>query len=737
MKKLLLLAMLLTVSASVALSAPRSKDEMKAAARQAINKQRAMRHMAPDNSPMKVLRSMEQIEVIGSEENGFAVVAADDLMPAVLGVSTARYSGGKNENFRWWLEATALAAKHMVKNQVPMRVTTPDPLTFPMEVPTMVTSKWDQTEPYNNMCPTYNATTKCLTGCVATAMAQVLNYHKTPDHGQGTRTIYYPQHNTSGEAVTANFEDDYYDWLHMLDSYKAGNYTQQEADAVALLMRDCGVAADMQYDGPNVGSGAYSEDAADGLRQYFGFEDAECLHRDSYSEPDWMNLIYTELSENGPLYYGGSSWMSGGHAFVFDGYNAEGQVSVNWGWSGEEDGYFFISQLNPGYYDFNMGQDMIVGIKSKNHSLMRSEDITVAEAGTLREAIELTDTIENSVIGTLTVSGPINHDDLFYLRHLAGWDIKGEATNGRLRVLDLTKAELVETTLPDTLFKNCSSLRRVRLPESLTAIGREAFCGCTGLMELRVISKKVPELKGAGVFEGLPFGTAKLYVYSGLKTKYVQAAQWSEFGENNIYQVGTSVKVRNAIRFYGEDNPEFYYNVSGEKIEGKPVISCEATKWSPAGRYPITVAPGTVKNAELVNFIDGYIIVRKVDGVKATVVDVEREEGQPNPEFQLSYEGLLDHDAEPVWLQAPVFETAANEASIPGIYMVSVASGEAESYGVEFISGKITVTAKPVPDGISTLGAAEANAPLYNLQGQRVNASRKGLFIRNGKKVVK
>jgi hypothetical protein len=125
------------------------------------------------------------------------------------------------------------------------------------------------------------------------------------------------------------------------------------------------------------------------------------------------------------------------------------------------------------------------------------------------------------------------------------------------------------------------------------------------------------------------------------------------------------------------------------------------------------------------------------DGVKATVVDTEREEGQPNPEFQLSYEGLLDHDAEPVWLQAPVFETAANEASIPGIYMVSVASGEAESYGVEFISGKITVTAKPVPDGISTLSAAEDNAPLYNLQGQRVNASRKGLFIRNGKKVVK
>ena len=746
MRKLFVFMAALMFTALAAVAAPRTKAQMEAAARQAINQQRSTRHLAPSNVPLKVLRSTEQVQVIGTEEGGFAVIAADDLMPAVLGVSAARYSNGKNPNFEWWLLATAEAARQMVQSGTPMQVTTPNPLEYPDEVPTMVTSKWDQTEPYNNMCPAFNSTVNCLTGCVATAMAQVLNYHKSPEHGKGERTIYYPYHNTNGEAIYANYEEDYYDWLNMLDIYTPGEYSQEQADAVALLMRDCGVAADMQYGGPNDGSGAYSADAAQGLRDYFGFEDAECLERDNYDEPEWMNIIYQELSENGPLYYGGSSWFSGGHAFVFDGYNAEGQVSVNWGWSGEDDGMFFVSQLNPSGYSFNMGQDMIIGIKSNNHSVLRKEEIIVAEAGQLQQIIELTDTIENSRIGTLTVEGPLNGDDLRYLRHLAGWDANGEPTDGRLRVLDLTRTELEDNLVPDSIFKNCTTLRRVRLPETVTTIGREAFCGCTGLLELRILSKKVPKLLGAGVFRDLPFGQATLYVKSGMKTKYMQSAQWSDFGEKNVMQVGTSVKVRNAIRYYGEDNPKIYYNVTGDDIEGEPVLVCEATKWSPAGRYTIRLLPGTVKNPELVNFIDGYIIVRKVEGAEATVLDAERMEGEPNPEFQLSIKGLLDHDGEPVWLEEPQFTTEADEDSPAGVYTVTV-SAEPESYVMTFKSGKLTVKAKPIPNAISDISTHTSHpSPLYDLQGRRIdNVQRstfnvqlkKGLYIQNGKKIIK
>ncbi len=740
MRKLFAMMALMMLSTSAVMAAPRTKAQMKEAARQAISAQRSSRHLAPSNVPVKVLRSMEQIEVIGSEDGGFAVVAADDLLPAVLGVSAGHYSDGQNPNFEWWLQASAAAASQMVQRNAPLLVTKPDPEKYPEAVPSMVTTKWDQSDPYNRMCPTYNGTVKCLTGCVATAMAQVLNFHQTPAHGQGERTIYYPRGNHNGEAVTANYEEDYYDWPNMLDFYTYGSFNDEEANAVALLMRDCGVAADMEYGGPFDGSGAYSEDAAAGLREYFGFEEAQCLNRDDYSEPVWMDIIYRELSENGPLYYGGASWSSGGHAFVFDGYNADGMVSVNWGWSGDDDGYFYVSHLNPGYYDFNMQQDMIIGIQGGNHLLMRKENVTVENAGELKDLLEQNDE-EGSYIGTLTVTGPLNLDDLNYLRHLAGWSVDGEPTGGLLRVLDLTNATLEENTLPEGIFKDCTSLRRVRLPETIAAIGANAFCGCKGLAELRVTTRTVPQLLGTGVFEGMPFGQATLYVRSGLKKTYLQTAQWSDFGENNILTVGTVLKVRNAIRKYGEKNPTFSFTASGDNansVVGTPTFVCDATPTSPAGRYPVKMKSGSIENAEAYDFVDGYIIVQKVDA-KAIVKDAERFEGEENPPFELKYEGLVAHDTQVAWLEEPVFKTTANVLSKPGVYTVGVKSATAESYNITFVSGKLTVKAKPVESAIVDLQPSTLNVQpsTFNLQGQRVQQQRKGLLIQDGKKVVR
>ena len=732
MKKTFLMMALPLLVASAAVAAPRTKAQMQQAARQAINQQRQARHLAPSQAPLKVLRSAEQLEIIGSESGGFAVVAADDLLPAVLGVSVGRYSGGSNPNFEWWLSATESSAEHIVSHKAPLLVTTPDPTKYPTEVPSMVTTKWYQMEPYSDMCPIFSGSTHCLTGCVATAMSQILNYHQTPEHGYGQHSIKY-----GSQTVTAHFEEDYYDWEHMLDIYTPGSYTDEEAAAVALLMRDCGVAANMEYGGPDEGSGAYSTDAAIGLRVYFGFEDAECLERDYYSEPNWMDIIYRELSENGPLYYGGADYAYGGHAFLFDGYKADGMVSVNWGWAGDDDGYYHVSQLNPEYYHWNYGQDMIIGVKSNNHSLLRTEKVTVTKGGQLQQLLE--DTDAEGMVGTLTVEGPLNQADLVYLRELAGWDADDQPTGGRLRVLDLTKAKLTNNTLPDSTFKNCSMLSRVRLPETITAIGSGAFSGCAGLAELRVTTKSVPQLLGTGVFERVPFGTARLYVTSGLKTKYAQAAQWSDFGEKNIFQVGTSVKVRNAIRKYGENNPAFTFTVTGDAIEGTPKLTCEARPNSAAGRYPVHISEGTVVNAEAVNFIDGYLVVQKVDAT-ATVLTADRYEGDDDPDFKLSYTGLVAGDTAPVWTEEPVFYTTAGKSSRPGEYTVYVKSATAESYNMVFLPGKLIVKEKPVPNGIDevTDGLQQHQLPAYNLQGQRVqNQQRKGITVVGGKKVLK
>ena len=717
---------ILAVSAMLALqseAAPRTKAQMQAIAAKVINQHHAAKKMAPRTGALKVLRDAENYQILGYDEGGFAVVSADDLVPEVLGVSTSTYSQGENANFQWWLNAMNAAVGYAVQHNTPLKTTVPDPAKYPTEVDPLLTTKWYQTAPYSNMCPTYSGSVKCLTGCVATAMAQILNYHQTPEHGYGQRTIYY-----GGQAVTANFEEDYYDWANMLDRYD-GDYTQQEADAVALLMRDCGVAADMEYGGPDEGSGAYSTEAARGLRTYFGFEDAQCLERDYYSEAQWMDIVYRELSENGPLYYGGVDYLQGGHAFVLDGYRANGMVCVNWGWAGNDDGDYNIALLNPPGCTFSYGQDMIIGVKSNNHSLMRSESVVVETAGTLQQTVEALE--GEGEIGSLAVTGMLNEADLLYLRHLAGRDTDGAETDGKLRTLNLANATLPDGTLPAGAFKDCQSLRRVVLPESVIRFGAEAFSGCKGLSELRIRARQVPTLDGTAVFRNVPFGSANLYVRSGLRGKFLQKAQWNSFGEDHIMEFGISVKVRNMIRKYGQENPTFLYTVTGT-VEGKPALTCEATPTSPAGRYDIHISRGTIEGNDEIDFIDGYLIVQKIDAT-ATVGSYTRSKGQANPEFGfVSYEGLIESDLTPVWLTEPTFVCEADEQSPEGEYPITVSQAVAESYEMTFVPGVLSVTETT---GITDVQASvPSSAPVFTLDGVRLQRKpARGLYVQGGK----
>lgn len=725
-KKITFAILVFGLTATQAIAAPRTAAQMKQAALKAINQHRSNRRMAPRADAPEVLKSTSTYEIIGYKQGGFAVVSADDLVPEVLGVSTSDYSEGRNANFQWWLNAASEAVNYAVQNNIQLTTTKPDPSLYPTEVGPLLTTRWDQETPYNNMCPTYSGSTKCLTGCVATAMAQVLNYHKMPEHGEGQRTIYYPHGNHSGQAVSANFSEDYYDWNNMLDDYSTTSYTKEQADAVALLMRDCGVAADMEYGGPSDGSGAYSQDAAAGLRKYFGFAEAQCVERDYYKETTWMNMVYRELSENGPMYYGGAdAYGKGGHAFVLHGYRADGKVLVNWGWSGSDDGYYDIAILDPSYYRFSQGQDMIIGVKSNTHSLYRSEIVTTTAEGMLKQAVEALE--GEGQIGSLTVNGPLGFEDLKYLRHLAGRDSLDGESGESVRLLNLTNTQLHDNVLPDSIFKNCVSLQRIYLPATIEHIGREAFSGCSHLYELRVPTKVVPELDGPRVFQDVPMGSCMLYVRSGMKTKYLKKAQWKSFGEKNIGEEGTSIQARNTIRKYGEENPEFYYTISGDDLHGQPELVCEATPSSPAGRYPIYVKRGTI-DRENVDFIDGYLVVQKLDAT-ATVGNYTREEGQPNPEFGFSaYDGLISLDSIPVWLETPVFVTTADETSPAGDYPIMVESATAESYNMTFVPGVLTVTVSTAINGIDA--AQRQQSVYYTLGGSRVEgATRASIYL--------
>lgn len=474
---------------------PRTMKQMEQAARSAISV--AGKAFAPRKGaslPMKVVESRDNLVLFGYADGAYAVVPVDDTMPEVIGISTTPYSAGSNESFEWWLRTANKVLGEAVRSGRPLRVTPPDTQLYPAEVQPLMTTKWDQLEPYNNYLPE-----GIYTGCVATAMAQVLNYYKTPVHGIGERTLKINTSMHHNVTVTATFGEDYYDWDNMLEEYRPGQYTEVQGNAVALLMRDCGVAASMMYGGEKEGgSGTYLKDAAEGLKRYLGFENAECIYRNEFSEPAWMNRIYKEISTRGPVVYSGADMDEyAGHAFVLHGYRSDGKVYVNWGWSGADDGWYDVATLQMPGYSFSGYQDMIVGLEAMNKDLLEVT-ISVEEAGTLESLLP-----ENALtsIEKLNLSGNINSTDMRTLRILAGVDEKMKRTEGLLRELDMTDVNIVsgglpyiidgknelttaDNELPERAFYGCSSLRKLTLPASATSIGCGAINNMSRLKDL-------------------------------------------------------------------------------------------------------------------------------------------------------------------------------------------------------------------------------------------------------------
>ncbi len=818
----------------------RTNQQMMQAARQALC---GDRHDAKAQAMAKAIRQIEAADaytVYGNAAGGFAVIANDDLIPAVLGYSDQPYDGSlKNDNFRWWLEAVGDAVAAKVKaGKAIARTTKPDIAKYPEAVTPLMTTTWGQDAPYNNLCPiATDGTGRCLTGCAATSTAQVLYYHKGPKSGMGQRTIYYPSGQTTGVAISVDFEKEVYDWNNMIDVYSNG-YTTAEGDAVALLMRDLGVAADMSYGSDaQGGSGALHETLATGLQRYYGLTDVHYLEREDYTEQAWMDIIYGQISQKMPIVYGGFTKSKEGHSFVFDGYDKDGLVHVNWGWDGSHNGYYDVAILDPpAGYVFSQMQEMIININPEPAVSRISGEVTVTEPGTLAALLD-SDNFYN--YETLKVNGSVNAADIRTIREMAGVDADGNRTHGQLSKLDLGQATIVagpdyyitdkgknltittDNTLPDKLFYGskmeeivfpeagvssvgtgvwayCNKLHTVKLtatadadfavdgplvydkaktrliaavpltrdditvPKGVTAIGDYAFAGCTmtraitlgddvksvgkeafgycwSLEQLKVRAKDVPQLTGTGVFAGASTESCKLAVRAGMKTRYSSLAQWKDFA--NIVEFGTTVKVRNASREYGDDNPQFAFTISGDKVEGTPVMACEATKTSPVGRYKVTISRGTIEGDD-VEFEDGYLVI-KTAPLEVTAVDQKRVVGAANPVFTLRYEGFKNGEDESVLNEKPTATCVADELSPVGTYDIVVEGGDADNYDLTLNNGTLTVTdASAAISGVSDDSAA-APSDIYNVSGQLVRSHAKsldglapGVYVVKGKKVV-
>lgn len=341
----------------------RSLNEIREAAIKVLTPLHVTRSYSAANIPtVRVELSNEMLTVVNSD-HGFAIVANDDAFNAVIGYSDKPFVLDENNSLAWFINAAGESMKaRMAESNVHYAPTLPDAGKYKTSIEPLVSTTWNQDKPYNNLCPKDSRGNSYPSGCVATALSQIMKYHNYPEHGYGQKQYSFKPADGVGELLSANFGETTYLWNKMLDNYVAGKYSDDEGNAVATLMLHAGVAVEMQY--TPTGSGAYSSEAKNGLIKNFGYnKNIGIVYRDYYSQEEWMNIVFTELNAARPIYYAGADASRGGHAFVIDGYDENGLVHVNWGWGATGgNGYYDISLLNPSGYSFSVGQDMLVGI---------------------------------------------------------------------------------------------------------------------------------------------------------------------------------------------------------------------------------------------------------------------------------------------------------------------------------------------------------------------------------------
>ena len=295
--------------------------------------------------------------VFNSTDKGFVLVSAEDDARAVLGYSDEGTFDANNipENMQFWLQMYADELKNKptpspsLKGRVAMQRKDvvsdqgdeAEEESYPTISPILGETVWGQGEPFNNKCPEINGE-RTVTGCVATAMSQIMYVHKYPTKGTGS---YSYTTETKKLKVSADFGSTTYDWANMIPDY-TDSYTTAQADAVATLMYHVGVAAEMDYTVES--SGAVSSIALAAMTEYFGYNKAiNVLPKDFMKEEDLLHVIATDLQAGRPVYVSGSTVNQEGHAFVCDGIKSDGYLHINWGWYGVANGYFALSALAP------------------------------------------------------------------------------------------------------------------------------------------------------------------------------------------------------------------------------------------------------------------------------------------------------------------------------------------------------------------------------------------------------
>ncbi len=378
------LLMLLLGIGLLAQAAPISQDQArKEALSFLLNKQISNRSLKPVALSNRMLKAGNQaafyIFNVGNNQ-GFIIVSGDDRINPILGYSDEGYfdEAKAPENMKNMLDEYAhqISMLDEVSNVKGAIAAAKNVVDTRNSIAPLLTTKWDQARPYWNKCPQVQNEDgeyePSYTGCVATAMSQIMKYYNYP--AQTTQVIPSYQYGygtgNMGEYITQYTEDlpvTTFDWAHMLDSYN-GSEDQVYTDAVATLMLYVGHAAHMTY--ALTASGTTDPYIPKAFTNYFDYN-AQLVYRSDYDQQAWEDMVYQELVAGRPMVYNGRAGSGGGHSFVCDGYEMGDYYHINWGWGGLGNGYFQLAIMNPhaagigassSAEGYNIDQTAVIGI---------------------------------------------------------------------------------------------------------------------------------------------------------------------------------------------------------------------------------------------------------------------------------------------------------------------------------------------------------------------------------------